>query len=99
MPRTKEITEDQVQLCNLAFVLGNIELVEEFLEIIEKPVTKRSAYRYVTDIKPINEAKQNIKRQCFAFSFSQGKSLRSIGLEHNIHSQLLYTFLKEIQDE
>ena len=99
MARTKEITEDQVKLCNLAFLLGNIELVKEFLSILEKPVTKRTAYRYVTDIKQINKAKHNLKKQCFAFSFSQGKSLRSIGLDHNIHSQLLYTFLKEIKDD
>ena len=99
MPRKKEIDENQAKIINLAFLLGGVELVEEFLLICDIKVTKRSAYRYVTEKEEIDKAKRELKKRNFAFSVSKNKSLRQAAIEHSIHTQLVYIFLEELKND
>lgn len=95
----KRITSEQEKLCNLAYLIDGISLVDDYLQTIDVNVTQRSAYRYVTEKDSINDEKRVCKQYAFYYDLSKGISIRKSSIKNQIHTQLACEFLKEIENE
>ena len=96
---TRKITSEEEKLCNLAYLLGGISAVDDYLSTIEVNVSQRTAYRYVTDKEKINEQKRTVKKYAFAFDLSKGLSIRKSSIKNQVHTQLACEFKKELENE
>lgn len=95
----KKITSEEEKMCNLAYLLGGISAVDDYLKSIDVNVSQRTAYRYLTDKDKINQQKRTVKKYAFAFDLSQGLSIRKSSIKNKIHTQLAYEFMEEFKNE